>query len=91
MAKIGGDGEQAEAGWLLMPQPLNALGAQVAAQTKALDECQRELDECQREVNQLRWACINALILCDGCIGKIYADKVRSNLMKALREEADDA
>ena len=67
-----------------MPQPLNALGAQVAAQTKALDEC-------RQEVNRLRWTCINALILCDGCNGKIYADKVRSNLMKALREEADDA
>ena len=25
-----------------MPEPLNALGAQVAAQTRALDECQQE-------------------------------------------------
>jgi len=34
-----------------MPEPLNALGAQVAAQTRALDECQREKDmiECQRD------------------------------------------
>ena len=27
-----------------MPEPLNALGAQVAAQTRALDECQQERD-----------------------------------------------
>ena len=67
-----------------MAEPLNTLAAQVAARGKALEEC-------QQEVNQLRWACINALILCDGCVGKLNADKVQSDLMKALGEEADDA
>ena len=37
-----------------MTEPLNALGAQVAAQTKALDECQRERDKA--------WLALRAII-----------------------------
>ena len=38
------------------PELLNALGAQVAAQTKALDECQRQLEKTRhREAKAFRW------------------------------------